>query len=156
MKKIFALLTLTLVVLTGCKSQMTSAETAKPIDGKVKYEYKAYTRGAKIEIVLDDRLLTGGKRSLGQQESKITPSYVTQTEWEILLTETGKIDLEKLETLEAPTKKHQFDGAMGANLTITVDGKAYSTVTFDHGNPPDEIKPLVENIIELSKLEETK
>lgn len=156
MKNIFAFLALILVVLTGCKSQMASAEAAKPVEGKVKYEYKAYTRGAKIEIVIDDRLLNGGKRNLGQSPVVIAPFYLTESEWETLLTETGKVGLDKLETLEAPTKKHQFDGAMGASLTITVDGKAYSTVTFDHGNPPDEIKTLVENIIELSKLEETK
>lgn len=153
MKKIFALLTLTLVIITGCKSQAVSSETAKPIVGKVKYEYKAYARGSKTEIVIDDKLVNGCKKSLGQDEIKLTPSYLTQSEWDTLLEETGKLDLEKLETLEAPTKKHQFDGAPAASLAISIDDKVYNSVTFDHGNPPDEIKPLVEKIIELSKLE---
>jgi heat shock protein HslJ len=153
MKKIFALLALTLVVITGCKSQAITEETAKPIEGKVKYEYKAYTRGGKTEVVIDDRLMNGGMKSVGKGEQKITPFYVTQTEWDELLTETGKLDLDKLETISAPSKAHQFDGAPAASLTITVNDKAYRSVTFDQGNPPDEIKSLVEKMILLSKLE---
>lgn len=156
MKKIFALLVLTLVTLTGCKSQVASAEAAKPIEGKVKYEYKATTRGSNIAIVIDDRLLNVSKRSLGQSPVVTPASYVTESEWDTLLTETGKLDLEKLETIEVPTRKHMFDGAMAVNFTITINDKVYNAVTFDHGNPPDEIKPLVEKIIELSKVEETK
>lgn len=156
MKKILALLVLTLVVVTGCKPQAVTADTAKPIEGKVKYEYKATTRGSGISIVIDDRLLNVSKRSLGQSPVVNAPSYLTESEWDTLLAETGKIDLEKLETLEAPTKKYMFDGAMAVNFTITVNDKVYNMVTFDHGNPPDEIKPLIEKIIELSKLEETK
>jgi heat shock protein HslJ len=61
-----------------------------------------------------------------------------------------ELDLSKLETLEAPSTKHQFDGAKHASLTITSGNRTYSIPTFDHGNPPTYIKNLIEKIDKLA------
>lgn len=39
----------------------------------------------------------------------------------------NKMDFNKLETLEPPSKDHQFDGAPASNLVLTSGGKAYSS-----------------------------
>lgn len=152
MKKILSLLALTVIIATGCKCKQTSAEAKKLAQSTVKYEYKAYTRGSVLEIILDKNSAHAGRgNGIGDMDGPILT--MTPEKWSALLNETAKIDLNKLETLEVPSKKHQFDGAMAANLKITVDGKEYQTATFDHGNPPAEIKPLVDKIIEISELE---
>ncbi|MES2487208.1 MAG: hypothetical protein V4581_14830 [Bacteroidota bacterium] len=152
MKKILTLLVLTLVVATGCKSQDTSAQAKKLAQSEVKYEYRAHTRGSKIDIVISNFGISASKGRPGEAAAEAFKA-IPAKEQDILIKETAKINLDGLETLEAPTKKHQFDGALAATFKITVDGKEYQTVTFDHGNPPAEIKPLVEKIIALSGLE---
>jgi hypothetical protein len=152
MKKILSLLVLTLVIATGCKSQSASAEAKKLAKGNVSYEYKAYTRGSHIAILIDEKSISAAKSNPAETHTAI-PFETNKKDWNTLLAETAKLNLDKLETFEAPSKKHQFDGAMAATLKITVDGKEYSTQTFDHGNPPAEIKELVEKIIAVSGLE---
>lgn len=151
MKKLLTLLVLTLITATGCKSQATSADAKKLAESDVKYEYRAYTRGSEISISMDKKSVHAGRgNGIGDLDGPIVT--MTPEKWSALLEETAKINLDKLETLEVPSKKHQFDGALAANLKITVDGKEYQTVTFDHGNPPAEIKALVEKIIAISEL----
>jgi hypothetical protein len=58
------------------------------------------------------------------------------------------IDITMLPELKAPTEKRFFDGAAHATLKITVDGKSYSTTSFDHGFPPEEIKALCDDIVQ--------
>jgi len=152
MKKLFTLLVLTLVAATGCKSQSTSAQAKKLAQSGVTYEYKASTRGTLMEISITQKEIAATKGRPGEDTAaplKVTP----EKGWNTLLEETAKLNLNGLETLAVPSKKHQFDGALAASLKIMADGKTYTTPTFDHGNPPAEIKALVEKIIELSELE---
>ncbi len=151
MKKILSLLVFTLVVATGCKSQSASARATKLEQSDVSYEYKAYTRGKVLSISINrNKIFAGTGNGVGDMNGPVVT--MTADKWSSLLSETAKLNLDKLETLEVPSKKHQFDGAMAANLKITVDGKEYSTQTFDHGNPPAEIKPLVDKMIQISEL----
>jgi len=56
-----------------------------------------------------------------------------------------------LPNLEPPSKTFQYDGAAIATLKIENDSDNYQTPSFDHGNPPERIKPLVEKILDLKK-----
>ena len=152
MKKLLTLLAITLVIATGCKSKSSSAEANKLAKSYVKYEYRAYTRGSNIAILIDNKSISAASSNPTEVNTAI-PFAINEKDWNTLLEETGKVKLAGFETLAVPSKKHQFDGALAATLKITVDGKEYQTQTFDHGNPPVEIKPLVEKIIEVSKLE---
>lgn len=60
-----------------------------------------------------------------------------------------KLDLKEIEILKPPSTKHQHDGAAGATLIITFEGKTYRVPTFDHGNPPMEISSIIEKIMAL-------
>ena len=152
MKKLLSLLVLTVVVATGCKSQSGSAEAKKLAKSDVTYEYSAFTRGTRLHVVINNFGIGATKGHPGEKAPE-TFKTIAQNDRNALLEETSKLNLDKFETVEVPSKKHQFDGAMAANFKITVDGKTYQTPTFDHGNPPAEIKALVEKIIELSELE---
>jgi len=152
MKKLLTLLVLTLVAATGCKSQSASAQAKKLAQSDIKYEYKAFTRGTVMDIVISDWGIGANKGRPGDKPSDTFKS-IAEKDRNTLLEETAKLKLDGFETLEPPTKKHQFDGALAASLKITVDGKTYTTPTFDHGNPPAEIKALVDKIVELSELE---
>ena len=46
---------------------------------------------------------------------------------------------------------HEYDGAAHAKLKVFVNDKEYESSSFDHGNPPIEIKSLVEYIMTMSK-----
>lgn len=152
MKKILSFLALALVVAAGCKSSKTSAQSQKLAQSGVTYEYHAYTRGTIMDITINDFGIGAYKGRPGEKAPE-TFTSITEKDRNMLLEDTAKLNLDSLETLEVPSKKHQFDGALAATLKITVDGKEYTTQTFDHGNPPAEIKTLVNKIIALSALE---
>ncbi len=114
---------------------------------EITFEYKAYTRGSNLSYVVTKDSVVHKEEMRG--EINTYKDKMDASEWDDLLAATEKVDLEKLETMEVPSKKHQFDGALAATLLITVDGKEYRTATFDHGNPPAEIKDLVNDITGL-------
>ena len=62
-----------------------------------------------------------------------------------------EIKLDTMEGFEPPSEKRNFDGALHANLTITVNDKSYYSQTFDHENPPKELKDLTTKILSVLK-----
>lgn len=147
MKKIVVIILVVLLaaaMVLGCSSSKSSSKMA----GKqITFEYKAYTRGSNLTYVVTKDSVVHKESMMGE-----VTTYKDKTdgaEWDELLAATEKIDLAKLETFEVPSKKHQFDGALAATLKVIVDGKEYQTATFDHGNPPAEVKDLVNDITGL-------
>ncbi|MGQ2983721.1 hypothetical protein [Flavobacterium sp.] len=147
MKKIVVIILvvlLTAAMVLGCSSSKSSSKMA----GKqITFEYKAYTRGSNLSYVVTRDSIVHKESMMGE-----VTTYKDKTdsaEWDDLLAATEKISLEKMEIFEVPSKKHQFDGALAATLKVIVDGKEYQTATFDHGNPPAEIKDLVNDITGL-------
>ena len=61
------------------------------------------------------------------------------------------MDIEQIPNLKAPTENRFFDGAAIANLKISYKGTIYESASFDHGNPPKEIEPLVKEILSISE-----
>jgi len=60
-----------------------------------------------------------------------------------------KMDLESLGALSIPSKKYQSDAEAAANLVFIFKGKTYTVPTFDHGNPPKEVKVIVDRIMQI-------
>jgi len=149
MKKILSLLLVTTALVTGCSSSKTSASADKKASADISFEYSAMTRGSfKKVIVKQDTIVTVTDRAMKTATSKA----LSTADWNSLVSASRKVKVESLETLEVPSKKHQFDGALAANLQIIKGGTTYQSATFDDGNPPAEIKELVEKIITLSDL----
>ena len=76
---------------------------------------------------------------------------ITDSEIETIYLLASKIDLTTLEKLTPPSKAHQFDGAAGGTFMIISKGVTYRTPTFDYGNPPAEIKDLIEKLVALKE-----
>lgn len=153
MKKILSLVIITALIAVGCSTSKTTAQGAKKAADDVSFEYSAMTRGVyKKVIVKQDTIITITDRAMKNVASK----PVSTADWKTLMALYKKVKPEKLETLVPPSKKHQFDGALAANLKIITKGNTYQSSTFDHGNPPAEIKELTDKIIALSDLEKDK
>ena len=149
MKKLVLLLLFT-VMAVGCKTQSSAI---KKDSEKISFEYEAITRGKYNKIIVkQDTVITIKDREMKDVVTRSLP----KSDWNDLLESVGKVNLDKLSTLEAPSKKHQFDGAPLANLKIIRGEKTYQTVTFDHGNPPAEIKEVVTKLLSVSDLNKKK
>ena len=151
MKKLAILLFATILTV-GCASKKTTAAMQKNID-LVSFEYEAMTRGNfKKVIVTQDSIITIKDRDMRD----VVKNTISKTDWESMVKALDKVNLESIETLEPPSKKHQYDGALAAYLLVTKTENSYRSSTFDHGAPPVALKPLVDKIIEVSDLPKTK
>lgn len=73
-------------------------------------------------------------------------------EWNSLLKLLEMVNLDGLNDIKPPSVKHQVDAAPIANLKVIRGNKTYRSSSFDHGNPPQEIKDVVEKIISASDM----
>ena len=110
-----------------------------------KVEYKAITRGSSESILIEtiDRgktKLTHSKNSK-EQINRVLNKKESLGLYSIL----RSLDHTQIDQLEVPSKKHQYDGALVTTIEITVRNKAYRSVSFDHDNPPKELKSLINN-----------
>ena len=107
-------------------------------------EYSAMSRGVFKEVKINGNSISVQK----DRNSKPIVSELDSENKEYLFSKLEGIDVTMLPELKAPTEKRLFDGAAHATLKITVDGKTYSTASFDHGFPPEEIKPICNRIVQ--------
>ncbi|AOW08661.1 hypothetical protein [Flavobacterium gilvum] len=142
--KAIALLFLTIILGNNCQGQ-------KNIDSaSAKIEYTANSRGLYNNIVVENKTVFVTNTRNGKPVS----NSLTDAQWNALIKEFQKVNLEEIPSLKAPTKKRFHDGAAMANLKITYKGKNYESQTFDNGFPPEKIKNLVNKILSFSKKEE--
>ncbi|MXN91429.1 hypothetical protein GR160_09325 [Flavobacterium sp. Sd200] len=155
MKKIILILLVLLAVMAGCTSTKKAKEPEVSLQKQtenVLFEYTALTRGAYKKVIVSSYNIV----TIKDRDNKDAVSRkLTADEWKTLYDAYKTIkDPGTLSSIEAPSVKHQYDGALVAMVTITVDDVIYQTNTFDHGNPPAEVKPLVDAIIKFSGLNE--
>lgn len=142
--KILSLLFFTLLFAKDCQSQNNQdLATAK-------IEYTANSRGLYNKTVVENKTLA----FINTRDGKPVTSSLTEEQWNSLITEFQKVDLEEIPNLKAPTQKRFHDGAAMANLKITYKGKIYESQTFDNGFPPEKIKKIVNTLLSFSKKEE--
>ena len=135
--KIISLLFLTLFLGKNCQSQTNvDMETAK-------IEYTANSRGLYNNIVVENKTIAVTNTRDGKPDS----NSLTDLQWNTLISEFKKVNLEEIPNLKAPTQKRFHDGAAMANLKITYKGKTYESQTFDNGFPSEKIKKLVETLL---------
>ena len=142
--KILSLLFLTLLFGKGCQSQNN------PDLMTAKVEYTANSRGLYNKTVVENKTVSFTNR----RDGKAVISSLTEEQWNALISEFQKVDLEEIPNLKAPTQKRFHDGAAMANLKITYKEKIYESQTFDHGFPPEKIKKIVNTVLSFSKKEE--
>jgi len=108
--------------------------------------YEAHTRGNSVIIKVDSKKLTftnfEGEKTL----------VISDKNWKEIQNILKNIDLNSIKDLKAPSTKSHTDAALIASLKITEADKVYESSTFDHGNPPNELKELVDKLFELAQL----
>lgn len=139
--KIISTFILMLFMAKGCSSSDLKKESKN-----ITIEYSANTRGNYLKRILNHETFSATKTRDGLMKSKPAPTE----EWNQVITLLSKIDLKKLNDFKAPSEKRFYDGAMMANLKIIYNDSIYESTTFDHGNPPEEIKDLVFEILKVS------
>jgi hypothetical protein len=149
--RILSLLSVLLFVLGSCNSQKNGVGTSFEMKD-IEIQYEANTRGFYNKLILKNATIS----STNDRDGKENPivQKVSEVDWNALIQELNKVDLENLSNLKAPTEKRFYDGAAIANLKITYKGKIYQSSDFDHGFPPMQIKRVVEIVNLLFKPEE--
>jgi hypothetical protein len=136
-----SLILLTIFIGAGCSSQK-KADMASTV-----IEYSAMSRGYYKKIVVQNQtvLVTNGR------DAQPVENKIDKADWDKIVTEFEKIEVEKIPTLKAPTEKRFYDGAAIGNLKITQNQKTYETQGFDNGFPPKEIEKLVHLLTDFVK-----
>jgi len=155
MKKVLSIIII-ITVAMGCASSKKTAEasTDKKMQG-LEFEYTALTRGSYKKITARPEGLT----FINGRDTQEQTVALSTADWNTLVDLYQK-DIEKkvngLQDIEVPSKKHQYDGALAATLTITRGDVQHRTPTFDHGNPPAQVKGLVDEMMRLAGIETNK
>jgi len=116
-------------------------------DNSYVIEYTAHSRGLFQQIIVTNEMISFQK----DRQSKPKTESCNKTDWNKLMALLKDVNVTSLSKLEAPTKAHQYDGAAITTLKISHQGNSYETPSFDQGNPPEEIKVLVKEILSIAQ-----
>lgn len=141
--KLFTMIFLSVFLVKSCSSQ-----TQNDMKDAV-LEYTANTRGFYQKITVQNQMVTISKDRSGNDKPVATK--ISDKNWKELVSYFEAVELDNLATLKAPSEKRFHDGAAIANLKIVCKDKTYETSAFDHGNPPEAIKKLVDKINSFAK-----
>ena len=141
--KIIAIILLAVLSQGGCENSAEMKDTV--------IEYSANSRGFYQKITVQDKQFTVSRDRNGLDKPQ--KQTITDADWKALVAAFQKVDLEKLPNLVPPTEKRFYDGAAIAKLKVTHNKMAYETTDFDHGEPPAEIRDLVNRVLALVKEE---
>lgn len=108
-------------------------------------EYRTLTRGSYQLLKLNESTVEVTQKS---REKTIDTLKMDRKKWKRIVDMVQNMNLKELPYLEAPSEKRKHDGAAHAKLKIYFKGKIYESSGFDHGNPPDTIKELVEFVVQ--------
>jgi hypothetical protein len=111
--------------------------------------YQASSRGSFEEITVSKDSFS---ISTDRTRKDITFYKTPSKDWDESLKLLEVIELNQLPNLKAPTSMRQYDGAAHAALIIKNNKEKIQSSSFDHGYPPEEIKPLVEKLLSFKKL----
>ncbi|TYA60095.1 META domain-containing protein [Formosa maritima] len=110
-------------------------------------EYTAMSRGLFNQYIFEN-----GKLSIQKDRaSSLEIKTCSQEDINKLLNELNSLELEKINSLKAPSEKRFYDGAAIAILKITYHGKTYQTPEFDHGDPNSYIASLISSFLGLAE-----
>ena len=146
MKFLFTLICFAFVN-TQCASKRIKSSEKITENKKAVFIYKHYTRGFyKEHHIKEDKILT----YLDYQKKQFTEKEITPMYWAKCLALLTKIDLDEFVKLEAPSGLRHTDKVQHAELTIKINNTTFSSRSFDHENPPNDIKSLVNHLLYLS------
>lgn len=129
MKKIVCCF-LFVITFTACNSQDEMTD--------VTIHYNAYTRGSSLDVTITQNSIIY-KDSSGEKAIAKKKLF-----WQKLNSYIENIELESITSFLPPSNDRISDKALHATLLIVKGGDKFTSKTFDHGNPPKELKPLLD------------
>lgn len=112
------------------------------------FQYETNTRGSSAVYRVSLNTIIVERKGMNASEKS---GKISEEQWNSLLEKASAINASKLSELEAPSDSRATDAALMASLSIRKKDTVYETNTFDHGNPPMMVKPLVEAILRLAE-----
>ena len=151
MNKIIIILAVTfLCICISCKEKEVSLSQyfSTTQEKNISIEYMAFSRGYFMVISMDENLIKKYKnRTLKEFDSK----KCSEKDWTSVLLYLDTIVVEKIAELTPPDNKSFSDRTAQAQLKIISGKETYTSINFDHGNPPEKLKPLVDIILSSTK-----
>lgn len=112
-----------------------------------KLEYKSFGRSGMESILIEKRTLI----YINNQQDTLRKKLRKKPYGELYIL-LSRAQIDSLEFLSVPSKRHQVDGALAATLIVTdMNSKEYRSPIFDADNPPEKIKELIAYIKELAE-----
>jgi hypothetical protein len=141
--KLFTVILMSVFLSKSCEGQ-------NKIDLKTAVlEYTANTRGFYQKITIENQMVSVSKDRSGNDKPVATK--ISDKDWKELAGYFETIDLDNLATLKAPSENRIVDAAAFADLKVTFKEITYQSNSFDHGNPPESIKKLIDKINTFAK-----
>lgn len=128
---------------TSCISQHKN--DTKNNSSLLKIELKEQTRGTNRLITFTPNL------KITSLNGDITTSSLSTDEWRKITEQVSLIELSKVDTFSSSTTDRYSDKALASTITFFVDGKEYTSSTFDAGAPPKELKSLYDLLMGNTK-----
>jgi len=135
-----------MIIMLALIANVTCSSKEQEPKSVFKVVYKAQTRGANIVYIINKDSIkattigyegVNGGRALKSVDKKEIVALIEA------------IELETIKNLNPPSQESAVDKSLIASVQIIENGKEYESSTFDHGNPPMELKPLVDKILAL-------
>lgn len=135
-----------LIAIPQESKQPEKSENVLPKTQTYSIQYKVFSRGFSSELLYDGKVINYTQKQ-NKVDKTINVSEKDRKEIDRLF---QKLDVNELESVVAPSTKHQFDGAPHAMFSVEMGDTTYRVPTFDHGTPPDYIKNLLEKLEKLA------
>lgn len=139
--KSLAIFVFSLLQLNSCNQNVNSQE------GIQKVIYEASARGFFYRIEITNVEITVQKDRYNSNPSK---RPIKEAEWKSLLRDIN-FNLDNLSVMETSVVESTTDRAAIAELSILTNKETHTSSTFDHGSPPDKLKPLIAKILALAE-----
>lgn len=76
---------------------------------------------------------------------------LSKEQWSSVISNLKALKVSEINQLKAPSEGRASDASFHAILSVRKNDTLYKTNSFDHGNAPKDIKPLVEAILRLAE-----
>ncbi|MBJ7879455.1 hypothetical protein [Gelidibacter salicanalis] len=110
--------------------------------------YEAQSRGFYEKLWVDQSSISfADNRDL----SNVKTRPISKADWGELVALKNALNLKTLPNLKAPSEKRFSDGAAIGSLTIKTKQAEVESSEFDHGNPPKELKSLLNKLLSIKE-----